>query len=112
MKRAAGKTKFNFWELYKLALNGFISFTSLPLLVWSYLGFFIALASFSYGMYLIVRTLVLGIDVPGYASLMVAILFMSGLILISLGVIGEYLSRIFIEVKQRPLYIIADKKGF
>jgi glycosyltransferase involved in cell wall biosynthesis len=111
-ERAAGKTKWNYYKLYKLAIDGFVSFTTLPLLIWSYLGIFISFISFSYGFFLVLRTLLYGIDVPGYASLMVVVLFMSGIILISLGVIGEYLARIFIEVKGRPLYTIMEKAGF
>lgn len=111
-KRAAGTTSWNYVSLYKLAIEGIISFTSLPLKIWSYLGALTALASLIYGFYLTVRTIIFGIDVPGYASLMVVMLIMSGLILLSLGVIGEYISRIFIEVKARPAYIVMEKIGF
>lgn len=111
-KRIAGTTSWNYLNLYKLAIEGIVSFTSVPLKIWSYVGATTAILSFFYGFYLIFKTIVLGIDVPGYASMMVIILFMSGLILLSLGVIGEYLSRIFIEIKQRPKYIIMEKVGF
>jgi glycosyltransferase involved in cell wall biosynthesis len=110
--RAAGTTKWNYWKLYKLALDGIISFTSLPLKIWSYIGATVAICAFLYGAYLVIRTLFLGVDTPGYASLMVVLLFMSGLILLCLGVIGEYLARIFIETKCRPIYIVMDKIGF
>ena len=110
--RAPGNTKWNYWKLYKLALEGIISFTSLPLKIWSYVGATVALGAFIYGFYLIFKTLILGVDTPGYASLMVVLLFMSGLILLCLGVVGEYLARIFIEIKGRPMYIIMDKIGF
>ena len=110
--RAAGETKWNYWQLYKLAIEGIISFTSLPLKVWSYIGASVAIGGFVYGIYLIIKTMVFGVDSPGYASLMVVLLFMSGLILLCLGVIGEYLSRIFIEVKARPLYIVMETVGF
>ena len=110
--RAAGETKWNYWKLYKLALEGIISFTSLPLKIWSYIGASVALSGFVYGIYLIIKTMVFGVDSPGYASLMVVLLFMSGLILLCLGVIGEYLSRIFIEIKARPLYIVMETVGF
>jgi glycosyltransferase involved in cell wall biosynthesis len=110
--RAAGTTKWNYWTLYKLALDGIISFTSLPLKIWSYIGATVAIGAFLYGAYLVIRTLFLGVDTPGYASLMVVLLFMSGLILLCLGVIGEYLARIFIETKCRPIYIVMDKIGF
>ena len=111
-KRAAGTTSWDYFKLWKLAIDGLISFTSIPLKIWSYLGALVALSSFSYGVYLIIKTLIFGIDVPGYASMMVVMLIMSGLILLSLGVIGEYISRIFIEVKHRPIYIIMEKIGF
>ncbi|MFQ3191055.1 MAG: glycosyltransferase involved in cell wall biosynthesis [Paraglaciecola sp.] len=110
--RAAGETKWNYWNLYKLAIEGIISFTSLPLKIWSYIGATVAIGGFVYGIYLIIKTMVFGVDSPGYASLMVVLLFMSGLILLCLGVIGEYLSRIFIEIKARPLYIVMETVGF
>jgi polyisoprenyl-phosphate glycosyltransferase len=103
--RACGKTKFSFWKLWNFAIDGFVSFSSFPLRVWSYIGAAISLVSLVYAAYLVVRTLFFGRDVPGYPSLMVAILFMGGVQLISLGVIGEYLSRIYGETKRRPLYI-------
>lgn len=111
-ERAAGETKWSYWQLYKLAIEGVVSFTSFPLKIWSYIGVSIGLVAISYGIYTTIKTLILGGDVPGYASLMVVMLFSSSAILICLGVIGEYLSRIFIEVKQRPLYIIMEKIGF
>jgi len=111
-ERAAGTTKWNYIQLYKLALEGIISFTSLPLKIWSYLGATISLLTFIYGIYLIFRTIIYGVDTPGYASLMVVTLFLGGLILMCLGIIGEYIARIFIEVKQRPLYIVQETLGF
>ncbi len=108
-ERAAGDTKWGYVRLFQLALEGIISFTSLPLKIWSYIGLSIAGFAFCYGIYLIGKTLLLGIDVPGYASLMVVMLFMSGITLTCLGVFGEYLSRIFIEVKRRPLYIVMER---
>lgn len=110
--RAAGKTSWNYLSLFKLALEGVISFTSVPLKIWSYIGSMVSLFSFGYGFFLLIRTLFYGVDVPGYASLMVVLLFMSGLILLSLGIIGEYLARIFLEVKQRPAYIVMETIGF
>jgi glycosyltransferase involved in cell wall biosynthesis len=110
--RVDGKTKWSYWKLYLLALEGIVSFTSLPLKIWSYLGASVAFGAFIYGAFLIIKTLLFGIDTPGYASLMVVFLFMSGLILLCLGVIGEYLARIFIESKDRPLYIIDEKINF
>jgi glycosyltransferase involved in cell wall biosynthesis len=110
--RVAGTTSWNYFGLYKLAVEGLVSFTSIPLKMWSYVGAMVSIFSFSYGIYLVVKTTILGADVPGYTSLMVVLLVMSGLILLSLGIIGEYISRIFIEVKQRPTYIVMDKIGF
>jgi glycosyltransferase involved in cell wall biosynthesis len=110
--RAAGETKWNYIKLYKLALEGIISFTCLPLKIWSYIGAIVAMGAFCYGLYIVALTVLFGKDTPGYASLMVVMLFMTGLILLCLGVIGEYLSRIYIEVKARPLYIVMDTIGF
>jgi glycosyltransferase involved in cell wall biosynthesis len=90
------------------ALSGIVSFSSLPLRIWTYFGFAIASFSLFYGLYLIVRTILHGVDVPGYASLMTVMLFLGGLQMIGNGVIGEYLSRVFDEVKRRPLYIIRN----
>ncbi|BFM40994.1 glycosyltransferase family 2 protein [Synechocystis sp. LKSZ1] len=109
--RFTGKSKWNYWKLWNFALDGIISFSLVPLKVWSYLGLLISLLSLFYASYLVLRTIVLGIDVPGYASLMVAILFLGGVQLISLGVIGEYLGRVYEEVKARPLYLVRDTWG-
>lgn len=106
--RAAGRSKFTYWKLWNFALDGIIAFSSVPLRVWSYFGAAVSAISILYGLYLVVRTLIFGIDVPGYASLMVAVLFLGGVQLISLGVIGEYLSRIYQETKRRPLYIVRE----
>jgi glycosyltransferase involved in cell wall biosynthesis len=110
-ERFAGKTKFNYWRLWNFALDGVTGFSTLPLRISGYVGFLTSLASLAYGAYLLIRTLVYGIDVPGYASLMVAVLFLGGLQLSVLGVIGEYLGRSYNEVKKRPLYIIRDRYG-
>lgn len=111
-ERAAGTTKWNAWKLWNFALDGITSFSSLPLRVWSYLGGFVALAGFAYAFVLITRTLLFGRDVPGWASLMVMVLTLGGLILLSLGIVGEYLGRIFEEVKARPLYVVRERVGF
>lgn len=110
--RAAGETKFNVFRLWRLAIDGITSFTSVPLKVWTFMGMLVAVFALLYGLLFIVKTLVLGIDVPGYPSLIVAIMFFSGVQLISLGVIGEYLGRVFSEVKQRPLYVVRQAVGF
>ncbi|EYD70352.1 glycosyltransferase family 2 protein [Limimaricola hongkongensis] len=104
-ERCAGTTKFGFWKLWNFALDGIVSFSTMPLRVWTYLGTLVALFSLVYGGYVIARTLIFGRDVPGYASLMVTVLFLGGIQLISLGIIGEYVSRLFVETKQRPLYL-------
>jgi glycosyltransferase involved in cell wall biosynthesis len=110
--RLEGRSKWSLWRLWRLALDGITSFSSLPLKVWSVVGLAFALAALAYGGYLVARTIVRGIDVPGYASLMVMILFLGGLQLLSLGVIGEYLGRVYDEVKARPLYIVRQRIGF
>jgi polyisoprenyl-phosphate glycosyltransferase len=110
--RYAGKTKMNFWKLWNFALDGITVFSTSALRIWTYIGFTISFLSFMYSLFLIIRVFVLGKDVPGYASLMVSLLFLGGLILISLGIIGEYLGRIYEEVKKRPLYVIRETFGF
>ena len=110
--RAHGKTKWNYWKLWNLALEGISSFSTVPLRMWSYVGLAIALISFAYAAYLILRTAIEGVDVPGYASLMVVVLFMGGLNLLTLGIIGEYLGRTYIETKSRPLYVVRERHGF
>ncbi|TVR12876.1 MAG: glycosyltransferase [Phormidium sp. GEM2.Bin31] len=110
--RHAGQSKWNYWQLWNFALDGITAFSSIPLKVWSYLGLGISLVALVYAVFLVIRTLISGIDVPGYASLMVAVLFMGGVQLISLGVIGEYLGRVYEEVKGRPLYLVRDLYGF
>lgn len=109
--RTQGTTKFRGWRLWSLAVDGITSASTMPLRVWSYIGVVIALITFVYAVFVIVRTLLFGIDVPGYSSLMVAILFFGGLQLISLGVLGEYVGRILIETKQRPLYVVRERLG-
>jgi glycosyltransferase involved in cell wall biosynthesis len=110
--RYRGKTKWNYWKLWNFALDGITLFSTLPLRLWSYVGIIISLFSFGYASFLILRTIIHGKDVPGYASIMVAVLFLGGLQLISLGVIGEYLGRVYAETKKRPLYIINESYGF
>ncbi|MGD1919642.1 MAG: glycosyltransferase family 2 protein [Pleurocapsa sp.] len=110
--RHSGNSNWSYWKLWNFALDGIISFSFLPLKVWSYVGVTISLISLFYALYLVVRTLVFGVDVPGYASLMVAILFLGGVQLITLGVLGEYLGRVYEEVKGRPLYFVREKYGF
>jgi len=110
-ERAHGETKFNLFRLWRLAIDGITSFTSVPLKVWTFMGMLVASFALLYGLLFIVKTLILGIDVPGYPSLIVAITFFSGVQLISLGVIGEYLGRVFAEVKNRPLFVVREAHG-
>ena len=109
--RMAGETKFNYWKLWNFALDGFFSFSSWPLRVWSYVGAGVALLSFLYILVIITKVIFFGIDMPGYASLMSVILFLGGMQLISIGVLGEYLGRMFLEVKQRPVFVIEGVYG-
>ncbi|MFZ2268792.1 MAG: glycosyltransferase family 2 protein [Azonexus sp.] len=104
--RAAGETKFNYWKLWNFALEGITSFTIAPLKFATYLGLLTASLAFVYGLWIIGKTLFLGHDVPGYPSLMVTMLFLGGVQLFFIGVLGEYLGRIFGETKQRPLYFV------
>jgi glycosyltransferase involved in cell wall biosynthesis len=105
-QRFAGSSKFSGWRLWNFALEGITSFSSWPLRVWTYIGLVGALTSLSYGVFIVLRTLLGGVDVPGYASLLVLILFFGSLQLIGLGVLGEYIGRIYMESKHRPAYLV------
>lgn len=107
-ERAAGVTKFNGWRLWNFALDGITGFSTVPLRVWSYVGVLVSLVAFSYATFIVARTLIYGIDVAGYASLLTIMLFLGGVQLISLGVIGEYLGRLYQEVKARPNYLVGQ----
>ncbi len=109
--RAAGPAKQNYRALWRLAKDGIFSFTTLPLRISTYLGAVISLVSFSYAGYLLARTIVHGADVPGYASIMAAVLCMGGVQLLTVGILGEYIGRIYRESKQRPLFIVEEKSG-
>ncbi|ATG92213.1 polyisoprenyl-phosphate glycosyltransferase [Methylomonas koyamae] len=104
--RYAGDTKWNYWKLWNFALEGITSFTEVPLKVASYVGGFIAFFAFCYGIYIIVNTLLYGNPVAGYPSLIVTILFLGGIQLVFIGILGEYLARAFSESKRRPLYFV------
>jgi glycosyltransferase involved in cell wall biosynthesis len=110
--RKRGKTSFNYWKLWNFALDGITSFSSFPLKIWGYFGICISGVSLLYGLFLVIKTLILGTDLPGYASTIVAILFLGGIQLITLGIIGEYIARMYEEVKNRPLYLVRDSYGF
>ena len=110
-ERKVGETKFNYWKLWTLAIDGITSASTVPLRVWSYLGGAIAFLSILFAVYLVGRTILFGSDVAGYPSLMVATLFLGGLQLLSLGILGEYVGRILVEVKHRPIYIVRERIG-
>ncbi|KAE9649393.1 glycosyltransferase family 2 protein [Pseudomonas sp. PB106] len=105
-ERVAGQSKFNGWRLWNFALEGITSFSTEPLRVWTYVGALVSLVSFAFAIFIVVRTLISGIDLPGYASLMVAVTFLGGLQLIGIGVLGEYLGRTYIEAKRRPVFLV------
>jgi glycosyltransferase involved in cell wall biosynthesis len=109
--RHAGETKFNYWKLWNFALDGLMSFSSWPLRVWSYVGVGVSFVAFLYILKIVTQVVFFGIDVPGYASLMSVVLFLGGIQLLSLGIIGEYIGRMFVEVKQRPVYLIEGVYG-
>ena len=104
--RFAGATKWSYWKLWNFSIEGITSFSIAPLKIASYVGLVTAIIAMIYGLYIVVITLTFGNPVPGYPSLLVIILFLGGIQLIFLGIIGEYLGRMFNEVKQRPLYLV------
>lgn len=105
-KREAGQSSFNGWKLWNFALDGITSFSTLPLRIWLYIGALVSFLSFLYGSFIILKTLIFGVDLPGYASLAVIMLFLGGIQLIGIGILGEYIGRIYSESKHRPSYII------
>jgi glycosyltransferase involved in cell wall biosynthesis len=111
VERKSGRSKFGFWKLWTLAIDGITSASTVPLRIWSYVGALVALFAIAYAAFIAARTLVFGNPVPGYASIMTSVLFLGGIQLISLGVLGEYVGRILTETKQRPLYVVRDTVG-
>ena len=111
VEREHGTTKFNYWKLWTLALDGITSASTVPLRIWSYVGAMIALFALGYAGFIAFETIVFGNRVPGYASIMTSVLFLGGVQLISLGVLGEYVGRILTETKGRPLYVIREEIG-
>ncbi|MFB4893349.1 glycosyltransferase family 2 protein [Enterobacter hormaechei subsp. hoffmannii] len=109
-ERIAGNTKFNGWKLWNLAVEGITSFSTLPLRMWTYIGLFVAGVAFLYGAWMIWDTLAFGNPVRGYPSLLISMLFLGGIQLIGIGILGEYIGRIYMEVKKRPRYLLKDKK--
>lgn len=106
VERTMGTTKWSFWGLFKYAIDGITSFSVTPLRMVSALGFFICIVAFIYIIITLTQTLIFGIDVPGYVTLLCAVLFLGGIIEFSLGILGEYISRIYVETKKRPIYIV------
>jgi len=111
-ERYAGSTKFNYPKLWKLAIEGITSFSTFPLTLCTYLGLLVSCMTFAYGLFVFVKTMICGVEKPGYASLIIIILFLGGVQLLSLGIIGEYLGKIYLETKQRPLYTVSRTYGF
>lgn len=108
-ERSAGESKFNGWKLWNLAIEGITSFSTLPLRMWTYIGLGVAAISFIYGTWMIIDKIIWGNPVPGYPSLLVSILFLGGIQLIGIGVLGEYIGRIYTETKKRPKYLLKRK---
>ncbi len=106
--RLAGETKWNYIKLFNLAIDGITSFTTAPLRIASFFGIVVSLLAFIYILYLVIRTILFGNDLAGYPSMMAVILFLGGVQLLSLGIIGEYVGRIFVETKHRPLYFVEE----
>lgn len=111
-ERVAGDTKFNYWKLWNFALSGITSFSSLPIRMGVYLGILVSFAAFCFGVWTLAKTMITGVDTPGYASLMVVMLFLGGIQLFFMGLMGEYIGRIYMEVKNRPIYLVAETSGF
>ena len=111
-ERAAGHTKFNFWKLWNFALDGITGFSTFPLRVWTYIGGIIALFSFAYAFWIVTKTMIWGVVTPGFATLTSVVLFLGGVQLIGIGVLGEYIGRIVAETKRRPLFLVGALHGF
>ncbi len=109
--RASGRASQSVNKLYHLALDGLMAFSTIPLQLATFAGFIISTLAFGYGAWLLIRTLIFGVDVAGYASIMASVLFMGGIQLIAIGIVGEYIGRVYNESKQRPIYIIEEISG-
>jgi glycosyltransferase involved in cell wall biosynthesis len=108
--RMAGASKFNFWRLWNLALEGITGFSTVPLRAATYLGLGVAALAFVYGAWIVAKTLLWGDPVQGWPTMMTVILFLGGVQLIALGIVGEYLGRLYLEAKQRPLYLVSERR--
>lgn len=109
--RQSGKSKFSGWRLWNFALEGLTSFSTAPLRIWFYIGLMVAILAFVYGVIIMGRVIILGRDTPGYASIITIVLFLGGVQLIGLGILGEYMGRIYSETKERPIYIVREDSG-
>lgn len=109
--RLHGASKWSFRKLFRFAFDGIAAFSTVPLRVWTYIGFLISFLSIATAIYFLIRTLLFGTDLPGFPSLIVSVMFFSGIQLMSLGIVGEYVGRIFAEVKRRPLYVVQERVG-
>ena len=107
--RSVGRSRFSGWKLWRFAIEGITSFSEVPLVIWTYLGALISLSSFIYASLIVIRTMIFGIDVPGYASMITIVLFLGGIQVLGVGILGEYLGRVYSEVKRRPPFVIADE---
>jgi glycosyltransferase involved in cell wall biosynthesis len=110
--RAGGRSQWSLWKLWQFALDGLFSFSTVPLKMWTYLGGLSAFGAFIYLMITLIQKIIFGIAAPGYASLLIVMLGLNGLLLVSNGIQGEYIARIFDEVKGRPLFVVGNKWGF
>jgi glycosyltransferase involved in cell wall biosynthesis len=110
--RSAGEGKWGSWKLWNFALDGIFSFSTAPLRIWTYIGFLLSVFSALYLVYVVADTLIYGNPVDGYPSLVAISLFFNGAILMGLGIMGEYVGRIFLETKRRPIYLVRETVGF
>jgi glycosyltransferase involved in cell wall biosynthesis len=109
--RAAGTTKWRYWKLWNFAIDGITGSSTVPLRIWTYCGMGLGLLTFAYAFWLVIHTMLYGNAVPGYASLMVAVLFLGSLNIVATGILGEYVGRIYSEVRNRPLYLVREMRG-
>lgn len=110
--RRAGESSWRFMKLVELAITAITSFSDIPLRIWGLIGFVISMIALVYALFFVTYTLLYGVDFPGFPSIIVSVMFLGGIQLLSIGILGEYIGRIFTEVKQRPKYIIETKKNF
>ena len=109
--RAAGTTKWRYWKLWNFAIDGITGSSTVPLRIWTYFGMGLGLLTFAYAFWLVIHTMLYGNAVPGYASLMVAVLFLGSMNIVATGILGEYVGRIYSEVRNRPLYLVREMRG-